>query len=434
VLSGACITLGGSRATFYAGYVLFVAAAILATPVLSLALMRALRPVFRAVLPVEGTLAAHSLIAAPRRTSASVAAVMLSVALVVGFGGTSRASYRAIVDWMNAVYNADLFVLPSQDITRHTSRFPAGMEFELSGIEGIRDVQPVHNARITFERTPIMLSAVDLAKIAATSPRRVVAGNPVDMYRLAAAGQGVIVSDNLAQLHRLHLGQIVQIEAPQRVITVPVVGIVADYTEPQGMLLMDLSVFRRYWTDDTLTAFRVFLTPKASPDTVTERVRERYAGKRDVFVLSNREVKQYIVGITDQWFGLTWIQVAIAVFVALLGIANTTIVSVTDRRRELAVLRAVGGLRRQIRWTIWIEAVSIGALGLVLGLALGAINLYYVLEMVRRDMTGMRFDFAYPVAIALTIAPTIVAAAWVAAVWPAESAIRASLVAALEYE
>ena len=61
--------------------------------------------------------------------------------------------------------------------------------------------------------------------------------------------------------------------------------------------------------------------------------------------------------------------VFVAVLVAILGIVNTLTVSITDRRRELGVLRAVGGLRNQIRGTIWMEALAIGIIGLVLGIA-----------------------------------------------------------------
>ena len=61
-----------------------------------------------------------------------------------------------------------------------------------------------------------------------------------------------------------------------------------------------------------------------------------------MFVLTNAELKGYILKITDQWFGLTSVQIAVAVLVAILGIVNTLTVSITDRRRELGVLQAVG--------------------------------------------------------------------------------------------
>ena len=142
----------------------------------------------------------------------------------------------------------------------------------------------------------------------------------------------------------------------------------------------------------------------------------------------------YILKITDQWFGLTSVQIAVAVLVAILGIVNSLTVSITDRRRELGVLRAVGAVRGQVRRTIWMEALSVAVLGLVLGFAFGAVNLYYILEMVQRDFAGMRLDYVFPFSVAVVLVPTMLVSAFIAAVWPAESAVRASLVEALEYE
>src|SRR5258708_16166843 len=98
---------------------------------------------------------------------------------------------------------------------------------------------------------------------------------------------------------------------------------------------------------------------------------ELLGNQRRLFVLTNREVRQYIIRLTDQWFGITYVQIAVAVLVAVLGIINTLTVSITDRRRELGGLQAVGGLRKQNRHTIWLEALTIGLVGGVLGLALG---------------------------------------------------------------
>jgi putative ABC transport system permease protein len=197
---------------------------------------------------------------------------------------------------------------------------------------------------------------------------------------------------------------------------------------------MDRRVFIKYWNDDSVNVFRVYLQAGANMPDVRRRIAERFAGERQVFVLTNGELKQYILKVTDQWFGLTSVQIAVAVLVAILGIVNTLTVSITDRRRELGVLQAVGGMHGQIRRTIWIEALSIGVIGLVLGYLLGAINLYYILQIVHHDIAGMRLDYTYPVTIVLALIPTILGAAFVAALWPAESAVRGSLVEALEYE
>jgi putative ABC transport system permease protein len=128
------------------------------------------------------------------------------------------------------------------------------------------------------------------------------------------------------------------------------------------------------------------------------------------------------------------LQIVVAVLVAVLGIINTLTVSITDRRRELGVLQAVGGLRRQVRRTIWLEALSIGAIGLILGIALGTFNIFYTLGMVRRDLGGLDLDYIFPTEMALALVPVILVAAFAAAIVPAEAAVRGSLVEALEYE
>jgi putative ABC transport system permease protein len=434
-LSIGCLLVTDSRPVFYVGYVLaIVVVPLLLGPLLSLGLARAIRPALRWLRPVEGVLAADSLIQSPRRTSASVVALMLSLALIVAFSGMARASYDSIVDWMNATLDPDLFVLPSQSIDIQTTRFPATMASEIGGLPGVQRVQMIRNGRITYRNTPIMVVAIEVTSIAQTAHLQPIAGNAEEMYRRAAAGEGLMVSENLAQLQHLALGELLEIPAPYGVIRLPIVGIVVDYSDQQGAILIDRALFIKYWHDDSVNVFRVYLQPGATVPRVRQQILERYAGQRQVFVMTNADLKSYILKIADQWFGLTTVQIAVAVLVAILGIVNTLTVSITDRRRELGVLQAVGALRGQIRRTIWIEALSIGTLGLVLGAALGAINLYYILEIVHRDIAGMRLAYVFPVNTLLVLVPTILAAAFVAAVWPAESAVRGVLVEALEYE
>jgi putative ABC transport system permease protein len=434
LVSAACLAFGGTRPIFYASYLLAIVGALLLTPLLALGLARLLRPMLKFVMPVEGALAADSLIQAPRRTSATVAALMLSVALVVGFAGMARASYASIVEWVDAVVNPDLFVMPSPSIVMRTLRFPAAMGAELMAIPGVGRIQSVREARVLFRRTPVMVLAVDLLSIQQTTRPRVVAGNPDQLYRSAAAGTGLLISETLAELHRLRLGDTLELPTPGGLIALPIDGIIVDYSDQQGTILLDHSVFQRYWNDDSVNFYRVYVAPGADALDVRQRVLERFAGGRQVFVLNNDELRAYILRLTDQWFQLTYVQVAIAVVVAILGIVNTLTVSITDRRRELGVLRAVGGLPRQIRRTIWMEAVSTAALGVVLGLALGAFNLYYVLDIVRQDVAGLRLDYLFPVSITFVVVPVILSAALLAALWPAAVAVRGSLVEALEYE
>lgn len=434
LLAIGCLTAAGSRPFFYAGYAFTIIAALLLAPVLTLALARMIRPALEWIRPVEGALAGDSLIQAPRRTSGTVAALMLSLALVIAFEGVGRANYDSMIGWVDSVLNSDLFIMPSQSLDMRTARFPAEMAAEIAAVPGVERVQMVRNGRTTFRNAPTLVIALEMRSIGQTVRQPPVAGNAADMYGRAAAGEGFIVSDNFAQLQNLELGDLLQVSAPYGQLRLPIVGVVVDYSDQQGAIMVDRSLFIKYWRDESVNLFRVYTHAGIDVFDVRRRILEHYEDRRQLFVLTSGELKEYIMGVLDRWFSLTSLQIAVAVFVAVLGIVNTLTVSITDRRRELGVLRAIGARHHQIRRTIWIEALGVAVIGLFLGYALGAINLYYTLEIMRRDIAGLRLDYQFPVVTALALTPAILSAALVAAIWPAESVVRGSLVEALEYE
>ena len=98
------------------------------------------------------------------------------------------------------------------------------------------------------------------------------------MYRLTSEGKGLMVSDNLAQLQQLKLGEMLEVPAPNGVIRLPIVGIIVDYSDQQGTILMDRELFKQYWHDDSVNLFRLYLQPGAQVPAVKQRILERFAG------------------------------------------------------------------------------------------------------------------------------------------------------------
>jgi len=430
----ACLGFSQNREVFFAGLAMYIFAVLLLIPFLSHGLVRLLRTPLKWVRPVEGSLAADSLLQAPRRTSATVAALVLSLALVVGQGGSAAGSWVAIDEWVNNLMNPDLYVSTDRNFGIRNYHFPASMEAELEGIPGIEEVQPVRSVRVQYKALPMMVVSTDQAKLHRRVRSHVIAGDLETMFRLCAAGQGAIIAENLAGLAHLRLNDRITIPTPTGILDLPVVGILRDLSNQLGAVFLDRSVYTRAFQDDSVDIFRIYLKPGVGTEDARHRIIETLGGHKHLFVMSNHEVRVYINDLMNQWFGMTYIQVLVAVAVAVLGIINTLTVSITDRRRELGVLRAVGGLRTQIRHTIWMEAVAIGIIGLVLGLVAGAIYLYYALQVIQVDLTGILLPYRFPFGLAAILLPVIVIAAWASAIFPAEKAVRTSLVEALEYE
>jgi putative ABC transport system permease protein len=433
LISIGCLFVAQSRLFFYAGYLLMVGACLLLAPALTLLLAKILRPILRTLLPAVGTLAADSLVQAPRRTSATVAALMLSLAMVVGFGGFTHSFYSSIDEWIDTALNPDFYVSSGTNLKLNTT-FSAEIGSALEAVPGVDQVQLVRNSRVMYEHIPVLVIAIETDKAGKTIHRTPTAGNLDEMNALTAEGKGLMASDSFATIHGLHLHDSVSLPTPTGLLTLPIDGIVRDYSDFQGSVFIDRTVYKKWWNDDTANVARIYVRKGENLAAVRQRLSGALAGRQRLIVLTNDDVRVWIMKLLDNWFAMTYNQIAVAILVAVLGIVNTLTVSITDRRRELGVMQAVGGLRNQIRHTIWLEALSIGVIGLILGTGLGAINLYYVLGMIRRDLGGIDLDYIFPVAFMLLMIPTILVAALVAAIGPAESAVRGTLVEALEYE
>jgi len=430
-----CLLFGRAAPLFYGGYLLSIASFVLLTPSLALWLARVLRPVLGAIRPTEGTLAVDSLIQSPRRTSGTVLALTLSTAMVIAQAGTAVSTYAAIRDWLDTTLNAPLFVSPSENLESRNFHFPASMTPELQQIDGVEEVLPVRDDKIIMNGRTIVVVGTDLVRLGARTPRRrVMAGDFRQMHREAGQGKGVIVADNFAQLQRVRLGSVIEIPAPKGLLRLPIVGILRDLGGAEGLIYVDRSLYEQYWDAESVDQFRIYLRPGASAEAVKRLILDKFAARRRLFVLFGEEAKAYTLSLADQWFGMTYIEIGMAVVVSILGILNVLTVTITERRRELGVLRVVGGMPRQIRVAVWMEALAITAIGLILGCALGAVNLYYQLELIRRDVGGMYLEYQYPFALAALLVPVILAAALLSALAPGEFAVRQPLEEALRYE
>jgi putative ABC transport system permease protein len=427
--------LAPSRSLLYAAYGLIVIAAVLSAPPLAILLARTIRGLLTLLSPVEGALAVDSIINAPYRTSATVTGLMLAVAIAVAMSGVAKASLASIDEWVTTVFNADLLVSTSESLNARSFHFPGTFEAQLAAVPGVAAVQPIRTFLVPLNGSPVMIIGVEMRKIAALQQtRHVIAGNRAEMYGQAEEARGLIASENLMLLQKLRLGDRVDLATPSGSLRLPIVGVVRDYSNQTGAIYVELSVLRRYWKDDSLDLLQVYLRPGVDAREARRHILEQFQNQNRMFVFLNADLRKYVLNVGNQWFAIADVQIAVAALVAVLGIVNTLTVSIIDRRRELGILRAVGGLRNQVRQTLWLEAVTIAFLGVVLGLSFGAVNLYYQLEAVRRSVIANPLDYQFPAGIALGLFPALLGVAWLSAVVPAESAVRTPLAAALENE
>jgi len=120
---------------------------------------------------------------------------------------------------------------------------------------------------------------------------------------------------------------------------------------------------------------------------------------------------------------------AIAVVIALIGVANTLSLSVLERRRESATLRAIGLSKRQLRLTLAVEGSLIAGVGAVLGIVLGTVYGWVGALVVLGGFADV--SLSVPVVPLVLVLVVSVAAGLLASVVPGRTAARTSPVEAL---
>lgn len=153
-------------------------------------------------------------------------------------------------------------------------------------------------------------------------------------------------------------------------------------------------------------------------------------GRPDAIKGSLRRLKQEVdASLKRAIIAITWLP-SIVLAVAAIGIGNLMMVSVHLRTRQIAVLRAVGASKSQIIRLVLAEAITLGLLGSVMGVALGLHEAYSV-NHIAAGLIDVTLEFIVPLGtIGLSVGLTV-AVCVLAGIAPARYAARNNIIAAM---
>ena len=132
----------------------------------------------------------------------------------------------------------------------------------------------------------------------------------------------------------------------------------------------------------------------------------------------------------DDILAMVDIMVALAVIIALIGIANTLALSVFERTRELGLVRAVGMTRRQLRRMVRFEAALVATFGAVLGVSIGLLFGWGVVQALPASFASTLVVPVQSIVVLMIVAAT---AGVLAAVLPARRAGRLNVLDAISH-
>ncbi|TAL12615.1 MAG: FtsX-like permease family protein [Nitrospirae bacterium] len=406
---------------------------------LSPLVIRAAGPCLRLLLPLRAAclarLAADELGRAPVRNAVAVSALMVGLALMIGVS-TMIHSFRQTVDlWLEQTVKADLIVAPpAWPGSGPAGALPESLRGRLETIPGVTAVDSYRDVRMAFRDTPVVVVARDLMVHAKHSRYLFVDGDSRTVLAETVRADGIIISETFARQFRLGQGDRMTLPGPRGPVEFLIAGVFYDYSTDGGKVVLDRSLYARHWGDRSATVFPVYLAPGADPEAVRRMVPERLQGGPPVMILTNGDLRREVLRIFDQTFAITYALEVIAVVVALLGIANALLCGILERRRELAVLRAIGGTPAQVGRLILWESGLLGLAGTVLGLGAGLALSVLLIAVINKQSFGWTIVL-YPAPwVWLEAAGLALLTTLLAGYWPARRAMRLPVAEGLQYE
>jgi putative ABC transport system permease protein len=327
------------------------------------------------------------------RTALSLVGMVIGVAAVVILTALGEGARRYVTSQFASIGSNLLIVLPGKT---ETSGFAAGTVPGVPNDLTLDDAEAVRRQVAGVVRlSPLVVATETVAHGARRRNVAVVGTNRefLELRKLALsqgqflppdeAGRGrpvVVLGTKVARElfpgGEEPVGQVVRIGGWR----MRVVGILASRGTQLGMNIDDVvavpvaTAMRMF---DRRSLFRIMVEVRSTADLDTAKarvirvVKERHDGEEDITVLT----QDALISTFSQILGALTLALgaiaAISLTVAGIGIMNVMLVSVSERTKEVGLLRAVGVGRRQILGVFLTEAAMLSLAGGLLGLAFG---------------------------------------------------------------
>ncbi len=159
-------------------------------------------------------------------------------------------------------------------------------------------------------------------------------------------------------------------ETTEKTLTV---GAIVSNSIYRNYLIINDDLAEEIGNKQTMFVMQAYVADSSDADTATVKQRIKKAVKKyyTVSVFDRDEYKSTMSSMIDQVLMILYALLALSIIIAIFGIVNTLALSVSERTKEIGLLRAIGTSRGQIRGMLGIEAAIISVFGTLMGLIVG---------------------------------------------------------------
>ena len=406
---------------------------IFLTPYLLRPAVTVLRPLLERAFGSAGKLGGDFALRNAARNGVAIGAVVVGLTLTVGVGGMVAGINRAIANWVDTMIVGDLFV---------TSPLGFPEDFKEEALNALPELSSASGVGVRMVRLePQGAERARSVALVLVEPERfnpdegfgrfqfvTGQGNNHIGYETLQAGGKLLAANTLLERFDIQQGSVVSIRTGEGFRDFEVGGVVVDFTGGGEAFIGSLNDLGRFG-GGTPDLFVMTLAPQADPEALRTALIQTFP-ELYLDISLNSEYQNRILSLTQQTFYTTNALLALAIFIAALGVANTLGMNLSDRQHDIAVLRTLGLTRRGVWTLILSEGLLLVGLGTVLGVASGVL-LSTVITAGANALTGFVIIPAFPwtlILVSLIASPVV---GLLASLLPARRAARVAPVLAL---
>lgn len=395
----------------------YVLSALVADPV-----ARFLGAPFARAQGVPGKLAQRNAGRSPRRTSATAAAIMIGVALIATVSILNASIEGTIDDVLTGDVDAEIIAQP-QDQFSFTGFSPEFAE-EAAQLPEVAVTSAIKVGTVLIDGTETFIGTLD------DNANQIFTVDSLEGV-LVPSDNGIVVPLSRAQNDELVLGSEILMTFEQTGEQPFVVEGIADSSAVEGSIIISESTYEDNFAVDADSQVYFQLAEGVSLDDGKEAIETVAASSPSIAVKTLDETAQDLKSQINNILVLIQALLGLTLIISLVGVANTMLLSIYERTREIGLLRAVGLDRTQTRRMIRAEATIISIFGAGLGVGLGIFFGWAITYALRAE--GFT-AFIIPVWILAGFIVAITVLGIVFAIYPAWRASKLNVLEAISYE
>ncbi|WP_432040118.1 ABC transporter permease [Streptomyces cucumeris] len=352
---------GGDENLLYTAAPVLLAGLIVLTPLIALGVTGLLRTPLRRLAGIRGKLAVENARRNPRRTAATAATLMVGLAMVTAVTVAVASISRMDEEEADAAMASDLRITAVA-----FGQVGADVADRVAHLPDAAAVTAVVN-------TDLRISEEDILPVTAVSPGTVERLAPITLRKgsLKRLDRGIAVEEQTAAARHLTLGSRVTgtLAGTDRKSSLPVVAIYEG--EDFATTLVSGTRLPRTARGDQARIAEVIADADPGRTSALQRDIRHTLDNPALLVQDRAEVRKAASNDTAEFLNIMYAMLSVTVLIGALGVVNTMGMAVSERVREIGMLRALGLDRKRLASILRIESVTISLLGSALGLVAG---------------------------------------------------------------